>query len=345
VHGSAIEKITQEGDGQALYSTQLLTDGEEIKESLRGVLLAAVAAVDNRDRAVFLSNMNAALLRVTENNSITIASQSTEGILESLTLLDRGVRGGDGDGASTKTLHSSIERSRRASRGLVEERGQDAASKDVQDTFALDTKTHLLSNGEEQMEISSAVRLNGQDVCVLERRRLSQELLQRRADQRLELEARGELLNRSSTTSRRRQSSANSTSIDTTETVQRLEATQHGHAAGLGRVGGLSDRGGGLDWRRHGRSDMRRHVLTLRRDRQDFTIKADGGVLESDSLNRSTHSAAHKRRPKGTRSHGVGTVNLSLDGGTRLIVELEDLHRVGVKAVLDVVNSQTTLSN
>ena len=229
VHRSSVEKVTKEGDGQALDSTQLLTDGEEIEEGLGRMLLAAVATVDDGDRAVLLSNVDAGLLGVAEDNGITVASQSAEGVLKGLTLLDGRVRGGDGNGATTETLHSSIERRRGAGRRLVEERGQDATSENVQDTLTLHTKTHLLCNSEEQVEISSAVGLDGQNVGVLERRRLRQELLERRADQRLKLKARGKLINRSSTTSGRRQSGANS--IDTAETVQGLEATQHGKSA------------------------------------------------------------------------------------------------------------------
>ncbi|KAI6769204.1 hypothetical protein HG531_010308 [Fusarium graminearum] len=240
VHRSAVEKVTKEGDGQALDGTQLLTDGEEIEEGLGGVLLAAVATVDDRDRAVLLGNVDARLLGVAEDNSITVASQSAEGVLESLTLLDGRVRGGDGDGAATKTLHSSIERRRGASRRLVEERGQQATSEDVQDTLTLNTKTHLLCNSEEQMEISSAVGLDGQN---------------------------------------------------------------------------------------------------------DLTVEADGGVLESDSLNRAAHDTALKRRPEVARSQVVRAVNLGLNGSSRLLVELKDLHGVGVETVLDVIDSKATLSN
>jgi hypothetical protein len=217
VHRSAVEKITNEGDGQALNSTQLLTDGEEIEERLCGVLLAAVATVDDRHGTVLLGNVDAALLRVTEDDGITVASQGTEGILEGLTLLNGRVLGGNGDGATTKTLHSSIERSRGAGRGFVEERGQDAASENVQDTLTLNTKTHLLGNGEEKVEISSAVRLDGQNVSVLERRRPRQQLLERRADHRLELQSRAKLSNSGRV--------ASSTRINTTKAVQRLETT------------------------------------------------------------------------------------------------------------------------
>jgi hypothetical protein len=202
VHRSAVEKITQEGDGQALDSSKLLTDGEEIQEGLGRVLLAAVATVDDGNRAVLLGSMHTALLGVTEDNGITVASQSSESVLKSLTLLDRRVGSGNGDGAATKTLHSSIERSRGASGRLVEERCQDTTSEDVENTLALHTKAHLLGHSEEQVEISSAVRLDRQNVGVLEGRRLRQKLLERRADQRLQVQSRSELVNGSSTASR-----------------------------------------------------------------------------------------------------------------------------------------------
>jgi hypothetical protein len=88
---------------------------------------------------------------------------------------------------------------------------------------------------------------------------------------------------------------------------------------------------------------VRRHVLALRRDRQNLTVKADSGVLESNSLNRGAHAATLERRPELASSHSVRTVNLNLDGSAGLLVKLEDLHRVGIHAVLDVIDSKTTL--
>jgi hypothetical protein len=90
---------------------------------------------------------------------------------------------------------------------------------------------------------------------------------------------------------------------------------------------------------------VRRHVLALGRDRQNLAVKADGGVLESNSLNRGAHAATLERRPELTRSHSVRAINLSLDGSAGLLVELKDLHGVGVHAVLDVIDGKTTLSN
>lgn len=139
VHGAAVLEVTSEGDGQAGDSAQLLADGEQVQEGLGGVLKGTIATVDDGDLGVLGRNLGAVGVGVAQDNSVAVAAESADGILEGLTLLGRRVLSGDGDGASTKALHGGVERGRGAGGGLVEEGGQDTALQEVKNTVALDT--------------------------------------------------------------------------------------------------------------------------------------------------------------------------------------------------------------
>ena len=56
---ASVFQIPDEGYVEAIYCAEFLSDSEKIEESLRGVFDAAVAAVDDWYRRVFLSNGSA----------------------------------------------------------------------------------------------------------------------------------------------------------------------------------------------------------------------------------------------------------------------------------------------
>ena len=109
VDGAAVLEVPGEGDGETVDSTKLLTDGEEVEESLGGVLAGAVASVDDRAVRSLGGNISALVVGVAENNGVGVLVKSADGIVKILTLLGAGVRLVDDDGLTTKTLHGSIE--------------------------------------------------------------------------------------------------------------------------------------------------------------------------------------------------------------------------------------------
>lgn len=84
---ASVFQIPGEGYVEAIYCAEFFSDSEKIEESLRGMLDAAVAAVDDWYRRVFLSNGSTIRVRMSQNNSITIAAQRADGVLQCLSLL------------------------------------------------------------------------------------------------------------------------------------------------------------------------------------------------------------------------------------------------------------------
>ena len=109
VNSATVLEITGESDGETVDSTKLLTDGEEVEESLGRVLTGAVASVDDRAIRRFSSNLSALVVGVAEDNGIAVLVESTDGVVKVLTLLSAGVRLVDDDSLTTKTLHGSVE--------------------------------------------------------------------------------------------------------------------------------------------------------------------------------------------------------------------------------------------
>ncbi|KAK1256316.1 hypothetical protein MKX07_008575 [Trichoderma sp. CBMAI-0711] len=295
------------------------------------------------DRAVLIRNVHRGLVGVAQDDGVSVAGQRAQSILQRLALLHRRVRRRDGNGASAQPLHGGVKRGRRASRRLVEERAEDAAAEHVQDALALNAQAHLLSNGEEQVQVGSGVLLDGQHVRVLERVGLRQQLLQRGAGRRLGQQGQTQLIHGATEPGRGGQA------IDVAEPGRNFGALERRRLSGLGALRHLRDEShAGLQSRRDGHlagDAVRRHVLALGRHRQELAIQADGGVLEGDPADGSAHDAALKRRPHAARLHLVGAVNLNLDAGADLVVELKDLHGLLVQLLLEVIHRQLALAN
>jgi hypothetical protein len=109
VDGAAVLEITGESDGETVDSTKLLTDGEEVEESLGRVLTGAVASVDDRAIRCLGGDISALVVGVAEHDGVGVLVKSTDGVVKILTLLGAGVRLVHDDGLTTKTLHGSIE--------------------------------------------------------------------------------------------------------------------------------------------------------------------------------------------------------------------------------------------
>lgn len=109
VDGSSVFEITGEGDSQAGDGTELFSDCEQVQECLCRMLLAAIASVEDWYRGELGSSLSTALVRMAENDGITIAAESSNGVCQGFALLCAGVGGRDGDGATTKSLHCCVE--------------------------------------------------------------------------------------------------------------------------------------------------------------------------------------------------------------------------------------------
>lgn len=139
VDSSAVAEVAGEGNRQTSNSSEFFTNSEQVKEGLSWVFLGSIATIDDGYRGELSSGSSTALFWVAENNSITVTAQCTDGVGKRLSLDGAGVGCGDGDGSSTKSLHSSVKGSRRASGWLVEHGHEDATFQDGQDTFSLNT--------------------------------------------------------------------------------------------------------------------------------------------------------------------------------------------------------------
>lgn len=80
VHGTTVLEITNEGDGETVGGTKLLTDGEEIEECLGRVLARAVASVDDGVVSSFGGNIGTVVAGVAEDDGVTVLVEGTDGV-------------------------------------------------------------------------------------------------------------------------------------------------------------------------------------------------------------------------------------------------------------------------
>ncbi|KAH0294696.1 carbamoyl-phosphate synth, partial [Aureobasidium sp. EXF-3399] len=134
VHSAAVLEITNEGDGEAVGSTNLLTNGEEIEEGLSRVLARAVTGVDDRVVSSVSSNLGAVILRVAEDDSVSVLVKSADGVRQGLALLC----------------------------------AREDEVRDVKNAISLHTKTHLRGDSHEKMQLLSGELVDRGDVSTLE---------------------------------------------------------------------------------------------------------------------------------------------------------------------------------
>ncbi|KAH3675305.1 hypothetical protein OGATHE_001645 [Ogataea polymorpha] len=131
--------LSHECDRDSVNSTQLFSDGEEVQEGLGRMFSGTIATVNNRNWRVFGGDICTFLRRMSQDNGVGVAGHGSDGVLQSLALLDRGALFGNRDNTTAQSLHSSVER-RGGSGGWLEKGGgQDAALQHVQNTFSLNS--------------------------------------------------------------------------------------------------------------------------------------------------------------------------------------------------------------
>lgn len=153
VHGSAVPQITHEGDGGAVESTNLLSDGVHVEKSLGGVLDGSIATVDDGDRRESAGDVGRLGVGVSQSDGVRVASNRSESVLQGLALLVGGGVDVDGNDTASKSLHGGIKGSGGSGGRLVEEGGQQTTLEDVQNTDSLDSLSQLVGQSKNVVQV------------------------------------------------------------------------------------------------------------------------------------------------------------------------------------------------
>ena len=124
--GAAAAQVAGDGDLHVLQVLVLRPQRKQIAQGLRRVLMAAVAAVDDRNRRVFGGEPCRAVARMADDDNVGIVGDDADGVGEALALGRRTHRRiGAGDVGAAEPQHGAFERQARARRGLVEQTCED----------------------------------------------------------------------------------------------------------------------------------------------------------------------------------------------------------------------------
>ena len=103
----------------------LPADGQQVRQGLGRVVVAAVPGVDDRDGDILRGNKGRALFRVPHGNDIGKAGDRPGCISDALALGDGAAAGvGEADNTAAQLVHGCLKAQPRPGRGLVEERRQ-----------------------------------------------------------------------------------------------------------------------------------------------------------------------------------------------------------------------------
>ena len=128
VHGAAELEVTAETVGFVLHVAAQPLDGENVGEGLRGVLVAAVAGVDQRHVDVVAGQTRGALFGMAHGRDVGVAFHGAQRVGDALAL--RGGRGrglGETDDLSAQAQHGRLEAQARACARLIKKSCQDLA--------------------------------------------------------------------------------------------------------------------------------------------------------------------------------------------------------------------------
>ena len=128
-HGAALSQISDHSNAEVAEPPEFFADGVKVEQGLGGVLADAVAAIDDGDAGNRGGARGGAHFAVAQHNHVGIAVEDSYRVLEGLALRNRrelaGVFGRDH--APPQAQHRRFKRKARARRGLVKERGHNAA--------------------------------------------------------------------------------------------------------------------------------------------------------------------------------------------------------------------------
>ena len=130
--GARSLEIAGDRDLQVLEALVLLLEREQVAQRLGRMLVAAVAAVDHRDRRIFGGEPRRAVARMADHHDVGVVGDHPHRVGEALALGGRtGRRIGAGDDLAAEPDHGALERQPRARRRLVEQARQDVVRGDV----------------------------------------------------------------------------------------------------------------------------------------------------------------------------------------------------------------------
>ena len=125
---SRSSEVAGDRDLQISQALVFLPEQEQIAQRLRRVLVAAVAAVDHRDRRILGRKPRRAIARVTDDHEVRIIRDHPDGIGEALALGGRACcRIGTGDGLAAEPDHRAFERQPRTGARFIEQVEQSLA--------------------------------------------------------------------------------------------------------------------------------------------------------------------------------------------------------------------------
>ncbi len=132
VDGAAALEVAGDRDLQILQVLVLLLQREQIAERLRRMLVAAVAAVDHRDRRKFGGEPHRAVARMADDDHVGVVRDHPHGVGEAFALGGRARGGiGAGDDVAAEPQHRAFEGEARARARLVEQRRQNVVGGDI----------------------------------------------------------------------------------------------------------------------------------------------------------------------------------------------------------------------
>ena len=121
-------QVTAEADGQVVEMALLLVDGDEVRQGLGGVVVAAVTGVDYRHQGVLRCHQRRALLGVAHGDDVAVGADHPDGVRHALALGGGGAGGGgESQHLAAQGQHGTLKAQAGAGGGFKEQRRQDLA--------------------------------------------------------------------------------------------------------------------------------------------------------------------------------------------------------------------------
>ena len=121
-------QVTAEADGQVVEMALFLVNGDEVRQGLGGVVVAAVTGVDHRHQGVLRCHQRRALLGVAHGDDVAVGADHPDGVRHALALGGGGAGGGGkAQHLSAKGQHGALKAQAGTGGRLKEQRCQDLA--------------------------------------------------------------------------------------------------------------------------------------------------------------------------------------------------------------------------
>ena len=123
-----LQQVAAQADRQVVQPPLFAVDGHEVGQRLRGVVVSAVARVDDRDLRVHGRDQRRALLGMAHGDDVAVTADGADGVGHTLALGGGGaVGGGEAQHLPAQTQHGALEAETSAGGGLEEQGGGDFA--------------------------------------------------------------------------------------------------------------------------------------------------------------------------------------------------------------------------